>query len=46
MRGFRSLATLSVAALTLFNAPRASAQDRGDQLKPAPNRRPGLNHHR
>jgi len=40
MRGFRSLATLSVAALAVAATPLASAQDRGDQLKPAPNRRP------
>ena len=40
MRGFRSLATLSLAALVFSAAPPASPQDRGDELKPAPNRRP------
>ncbi len=39
MRGFRSLATLSLAALFLSAAPFLLAQDRGDELKPAPNRR-------
>ena len=40
MRGFRSVSTLSLALVCLSTAPTLSAQDRGDQLKPAPNRRP------
>ena len=42
MRGFRSLPSLSLTALlaSIASAPLATAQERGDELKPAPNRRP------
>lgn len=40
MRGNRILVTLSLATLFLATAPTTFAQERGDQMKPAPNRRP------